>query len=466
MNLGFVAHENVWRVRLEHRNNVGRKRGKVCRICCSKPVDFDIVVVGGGIAGLAFSAALKTVLKWQGSLLVIEQSSLEGLETGSALGLWTNAFKCLDALGKPLSRTLRDKSCALQGVRIRDAERGKLLKNIPLDKCEGGPHEFAYVRRNDLQEQLRSLCLSSQDIKFLEGETVEHIRKDDCMRVVCSSGVQLKCRIVIGADGIGSVVRKFLNPCLRWPRTIKSNGYMAFRGIVSLNQLPKNVTNELESSWRSHISQIWGKGIRAGVAPLDLYHWYWFLTVNENKLDNEAIFQDNLHLCQEKLSKLLLDWVFPIPQLVQCTKVENLHVHRCADSLDILLPRKYFSLASYPVTLIGDAAHPTTPNLAQGAALALEDALVLACHLFHACSSPSVNKDIIQQALYNYEDERLLRTQRLVIQSHMIGKLLQLENSWICFLRDHVGTKVFLRSRAFLRHAIWDVPQCFLRSNQ
>ncbi|GJD10944.1 FAD-dependent urate hydroxylase [Galdieria sulphuraria] len=259
MNLGFVAHENILRVPLKHRST-GRSGRQPCRICCSKTVDYDIVVVGGGIAGLAFSAALKTVLKWQGSLLVIEQSSLEGLETGSALGLWTNAFKCLDALGEQVSRTLRDKSCPLEGVLIRDAERGRLLKSIPLDKCIGGPHEFSYVRRRDLQEELRSLYLSSPDVNYLVGETVESVRKDD----------------FIGADGIGSVVRKCLYPCLRWPRTIKSNGYMAFRGIVSLNQLPE---------------KIWGKGIRAGVAPLDIHHWYWFLTVNEKQLNNWDCFQ-------------------------------------------------------------------------------------------------------------------------------------------------------------------------------
>ncbi|EME30985.1 monooxygenase/ oxidoreductase [Galdieria sulphuraria] len=460
MNLGFVAHENILRVPLKHRST-GRSGRQPCRICCSKTVDYDIVVVGGGIAGLAFSAALKTVLKWQGSLLVIEQSSLEGLETGSALGLWTNAFKCLDALGEQVSRTLRDKSCPLEGVLIRDAERGRLLKSIPLDKCIGGPHEFSYVRRRDLQEELRSLYLSSPDVNYLVGETVESVRKDDCMIVVCSSGIELKCHIVIGADGIGSVVRKCLYPCLRWPRTIKSNGYMAFRGIVSLNQLPEKVINELESSWKSHISQIWGKGIRAGVAPLDIHHWYWFLTVNEKQLNNWDCFQGNFHLCQDKLSELLFNWVYPLPQLFQYTQAENIHVHRCADSLDILLPRKYFSLHnSFPVTLIGDAAHPTTPNLAQGAALALEDALVLACHVYSACSQ-SVNHEILQETLYKYEDERLLRTQRLVIQSHVIGKLLQLENSWVCFLRDNVGTKVFLQPQAFLRHAVWDVPPCF-----
>jgi len=98
--------------------------------------------------------------------------------------------------------------------------------------------------------------------------------------------------------------------------------------------------------------------------------------------------------------------------------------------------------------------------LAQGAALALEDALVLASHLY---SATWTNNDTILETLYEYENQRLFRTQQLVLQSHIIGKLLQLENEWICSLRDKVGTKVFLRSRDFLRHAIWDVPSCFLK---
>lgn len=350
----------------------------------SKTVDYDVIVVGGGIGGLALSAALKTVLRWSGSVLVIEQSTSESFETGSALGLWTNAFKCLDALGNQVGSHLRNKSCPLQGVVIRDAQRGQLLKYIPLDNCKGGPHEFYYVRRRDLVDTLCSLYLSSPDAEYLSGVTVENLRQDDCMIVDCSNGKSFKCRVVIGADGIGSVVRKYLYPCPRWPRKIRSNGYLACRGIVGSHQLPKRVCDELESHWSPYISQIWGKGIRVGVAPLDANHtcWYWFLTINENKCKD--IYENKWQLSPQNISEWIVDWFYPIPQLIQNTRVEDIHIQQCADSLDVLLPRKYFANQTCLVTLLGDAAHPTTPNLAQGAALALEDALVLASHLYSA----------------------------------------------------------------------------------
>jgi 2-polyprenyl-6-methoxyphenol hydroxylase-like FAD-dependent oxidoreductase len=89
------------------------------------------------------------------------------------------------------------------------------------------------------------------------------------------------------------------------------------------------------------------------------------------------------------------------------------------------------------VTLLGDAAHPMTPDLGQGGCQAIEDAVVLA-----ACLG---NSDYVDSALRDYQDRRIPRTSRLVLQSRRIGAMAQWENALLCFVRNAAVRAVLSR---------------------
>jgi 2-polyprenyl-6-methoxyphenol hydroxylase-like FAD-dependent oxidoreductase len=108
--------------------------------------------------------------------------------------------------------------------------------------------------------------------------------------------------------------------------------------------------------------------------------------------------------------------------------------------------------AANRVTLAGDAAHPMTPNLAQGGCTSLEDAVILTRKLCEALRTGKEEEDLsvvarrIGSALTEYESERWARTFRLTVKSFVFGSLLAWDSSLICFLRDNVALPVAFRA--------------------
>jgi 2-polyprenyl-6-methoxyphenol hydroxylase-like FAD-dependent oxidoreductase len=105
------------------------------------------------------------------------------------------------------------------------------------------------------------------------------------------------------------------------------------------------------------------------------------------------------------------------------------------------------------VTLVGDAAHPMTPDLGQGAGQALEDAVVLAAHLRDA--------DGVETALRAYERERIARTTPLVRRSRQLGQLASASRPWTCAVRDRVIAATPPRLQARQQHEIleYELPE-------
>lgn len=116
-------------------------------------------------------------------------------------------------------------------------------------------------------------------------------------------------------------------------------------------------------------------------------------------------------------------------------------------SIPLVTPQQ----ASNGITLAGDAAHPMTPNLAQGGCTSLEDSIILTRKLCEALRAgeeedPSVLARRIGSALTEYESERWARTFRLTVKSFVFGSLLAWDSGLICFLRDNVALPVAFRA--------------------
>jgi len=132
---------------------------------------------------------------------------------------------------------------------------------------------------------------------------------------------------------------------------------------------------------------------------------------------------------------LFADWHAPIPQLIAATEPSAI-LHN-----DIYDRRPLASWGTGRVTLVGDAAHPMTPNLGQGANQALEDAEAFARAIAAEASGASSQRargSAVARARHQYQVARLARANAVVVQSRRVGRVMQLANPAACWLRDRL----------------------------
>ena len=168
--------------------------------------------------------------------------------------------------------------------------------------------------------------------------------------------------------------------------------------------------------WRWPDLETWGRGRRFGVVPIAAHRVYWYATLNQPAGRSYTPLEQKKLLQQQ-----FKGWVTPIESLLEATPAEIILHH---DIFDIP-PLAGWSEGR--VTLLGDAAHPTTPNMGQGACMAIESAYVLARCLATEPELPA--------ALRAYEQARRPRT---AVNQPVRGRLVaagQLENKLACWLR-------------------------------
>jgi len=158
----------------------------------------------------------------------------------------------------------------------------------------------------------------------------------------------------------------------------------------------------------------WGRGSRFGLVAIDGDRLYWFATANTPPGGRDA--------GKEGLIRRFADWHDPIPRVIEATPDEAIL------RTDISDREPAAKWSEGRVTLLGDAAHPMTPNLGQGGGQAMEDAVALDQAL--AAESDCAN------AFLSYESRRRARTARVVEESRRFGRVGQIENSLARAVRD------------------------------
>lgn len=378
------------------------------------------VVVGGGIGGLA---AARGLVRAGWGVQVFEQAP-EFRPLGAGITLAPNAVRALDALG--LGGALRNRAMAQGAAGVRTSS-GRWIMRGRLDALEAmfGVPAFA-LHRADLHQLLID---SVRDADLRTGHRVLGVaqRPDGRAAVTyeqpdsgSTTTAEVAVDLVVAADGLHSTVRRVLFPGHPGPAYA---GYMAWRGVV-----PAERAGELG---QESVTETWGRGRRFGIVPLADRRVYWFAT---------ASFPAGTHTDDElaDLETRFRDWHRPIPELLAATPSDALLRH------DIYYLRQ--PLPSYVadrVVLLGDAAHAITPDLGQGACLALEDAATVA---------NLTGDGDVDAAVRRYDHARRIRTQRLVRESARVGRVAQWSNPVAVALRDTVvslvSTQRYLRSSA------------------
>ena len=353
------------------------------------------VVIGGGIGGLTAAIALRR----RGIDAEVYERSPVLRDIGAGISLWPNAVKALQKLG--LGDLLRPLSLAKADGALRRWD-GTFLSRTSARELErrfGG--SMLVLHRAEL------LALLAESVGFSNinlGHSLFDIDTNSPgVGVSFTNGATAHGDILIGADGLHSVVRRWLGH----PDRIRYSGYTAWRAVV-----PFDYSTFVPA-------ETWGPGRRFGAFPIRGERVYWFATCNAPEGENDPVDGP-----QSLLLSLFEGWHEPIEDLI-----------RAADDPTILRNDIYDCdpLGEWGrgrVTLLGDAAHPMTPNLGQGACQAIEDALELAVCL--------ANETSLELGLEKYEKHRIARTGPIVLASRRLGRLAQIEDPLLGRLRDSV----------------------------
>lgn len=356
-------------------------------------IEEKIIIVGGGIGGLATAIALRQ----RGCEVAVFEQAQELREIGAGLSVWPNATLVLSQFG--LLPEVLNRSEVLERLQLR-TWKGELLSDIKTVADFKTPS--VCIHRADLlsilAEQIPQRCVHLGE-RF---ETFEE--RGEVVIASFSSGRKIEGRALIGADGLNSTVRaRILGPSKPIYR-----GYWACRGIADFS---------LAKQYSHTAIETWGSGQRFGIEPMGRGRVFWYATANapEGQLGDQSGWKDEL---REKFRQ----WPRPIPEVIEATKRQAILKHEIVDRQPV---RPW---GEGRVTLLGDAAHPTTPNLGQGACMAIEDALVLAQCL--------TRKGEIEARLRKYESLRFKRTEYITRESRRAGRIGQMENALAVTLRS------------------------------
>ncbi|VFQ63734.1 unnamed protein product [Cuscuta campestris] len=381
----------------------------------------EVVIVGAGIAGLATAVALRRL--GVGSR-VVEQA--ESLRTGgTSLSLSKNGWKVLDAIG--VGGGIRSHFLEIEGVVLK-AEDGRQLRSFSF-KQEDPSQELRAVERRVVLESLANE-LPRDAISFSSGlSKIERLESGETL-LELDNGSQLTANIVIGCDGVRSRVAKWMG--FSEP---KYAGHVCFRGIGTY---PEGLPFE------QRVHYTYGRGVRAGFVPISNSKIYWFIVYNSPSPGPKIT---DPQVMRQQAQELTKSWSPELRTIIDNTPDETLVRNPLEDRW--LWPLTSPRASSGRAVLVGDAWHPMTPNLGQGACCALEDSIVLSKKLAGAIASDNAS---VEEAFREYERERWPRIFPLMIRAHVVGAFLQWDNSVVCWIRNNVIVPKLLKLGPMLKH--------------
>ncbi|NHC42633.1 FAD-binding protein [Bacillus sp. MM2020_1] len=364
----------------------------------------DIIIVGGGIGGLAAALSIQESGK---SIAIFEQAPEFG-EVGAGIQLAPNALEVLDRLG--VKEEILKYAVVPKRLVLKDVYTAEELATLDLgeafQKEFGQP--YIVLHRSDLHRVLYEACQKRSNIKFFTNQTIQTAEQNgDSCTVVNQHGETFSAEAVIGADGVKSNMRKLMiedEPV--------NSAYVAYRGTIPIEEVANNSNLDLDD-------------VIMWIGPnLHLVQY----PVRRGELYNQVVVFKSYDATVE-------DWGNP-EELTR--RFENSHP-RVQNALTYI--NRQFRWQMYDrqpienwtkgnITLLGDSGHAMLQYLAQGGVQAFEDAFVLGEKLKEHKS--------YEEAFKAYQDMRIPRSAMVQTTARKWGEIIHAENPTTISLRNFI----------------------------
>jgi salicylate hydroxylase len=382
-----------------------------------------IAIIGGGIGGLAAARALEQ----RGAETIICEQSAELGEIGAGLNLTPNAIKALRALG------VEDKvvavGCGSEYLTMRAWNSGRVISRVQrgdFRKRFGAPNMS--VHRADLLDILGGALKTTEIRLGARCVGIESGARNAVARFV--DGTEIEADIVVGADGIHSVVRNSLFGA----DAPRFTGCICWRGMAPAAAVPADINAAEGSMWLGPHGHVVHYPVRRGEQVNIVAHF-----------DSDAWTEESwTRQCDvAEVVAAYAGWSSELTRLYPCSE-------------------RWYKWALYDrdpparwnrgrATLLGDSAHAMLPYLGQGAAMAIEDGCVLAAAI-------AQEPDDLDAALAAYERLRVPRTRSAVLGSRARARENHLTSRWAQLKRD---LKFTLRDRLGIDRTAFDPAQLY-----
>lgn len=353
-----------------------------------------ISIIGAGIGGLTTALALKK----RGLSPIVYEAAGEIRPVGAGIMMANNAMQVFKNIG--IDKQIESAGNYISKMQITDAR----LRDISVVSFK--PFEEKYVVRNVAIHRGVLQRILAEHIGFeniVLGKRLERIGSDDQFTLHFQDNTTSRTDILIGADGIKSVVRDQLIT----KGELRSAKQICWRGLCEY---------DLPEKFHHSGVEAWGKGTRFGFTKIDKKKVYWYAVVSE-------------HLAKDDFTVLFSEYNQEVKNIIAATPSDQIIKNEIID----LKPISVWQDKN--VCLIGDAAHATTPNMGQGACQAVEDAYVLGKLMDSGLS--------LEKTFKQYQKIRLKKAHMIVNNSKLLGKVSHWENSFGIGIRNffmRIGT--------------------------
>ena len=355
----------------------------------------EILIAGGGIGGLAAALALAQ----QGRKVRVLEKAPEFGEIGYGIQMGPNVAHMLERLG--VLQALEPASVFPEALIFADALTNEEITRISLGKAflERYRHRYFVIHRRDLHGGLLAACKERAEIVLSPSHGLKTFRTEkNAVLATCDNGAEIEGAALVGADGLRSPTRQ----AVIGDGAPRMAGHYVYRGVVPIE--------EIADKSRMNTMTIWG-------GP-DLH-------MVQYRLQGGAVMNNVATICSRRIRSGAANPGAPdeLEELFARTHPgvrENLRYISRERNWVLHDRDPAVNWTDGRVTLLGDAAHPTLQYLAQGAQMAIEDAVVLAEKV--AAAGEDYNR-----AFLAYQRERMNRSARVVLTSRFFGEFLHVD---------------------------------------